>query len=375
MKTRDVLVAEATEATGLSDWGTDGWQAGLDQLVAAAGVDLGDDAEAVARVEYMIATRLTQRLQVEQWYTQHGEEAEDPVQGPVVVVGLPRTATTALQFLLAGDARFRFARPWEVNAPVPPPDLAREHDDPRRLAATSRPSVRHITSIDGPIEDNPILGLHFRSQELGLPIPTYTRWWRDADFRDAFAYHDRALRLLHSHRPPHLWLIKGPAYLFLLRPLVQQYPNARLIFTHRDPAASMPSTCSTVLDAWSLMVPTVTVDPTVVGRDLLEHYVIGMQRAMAARDELGEHRFFDVAQRDVELDAVGTAERIYAFLELEFTDEVRAGVSTFAQENRRGARGEHVYRAEEFGYSAAGIRDAFGEYLDRYGEYAAPESA
>jgi hypothetical protein len=375
MKTREALVADAVDHAGLSDFGSDGWQDGLDRLVAAVDTDIGDDAQATARIEAMLTGRLVQRLRVEQWYGEHGREADAPVQGPVVIVGLPRSATTALQYLLARDPQFRFVRPWEVNEPVPPPDLATEHDDPRRLRATSRPNVRHISSTDGPIEDGAILGLHFRSQELALPVPSYARWWRTADLEGACAYHDRTLRLLQSHRPPHLWLMKGPAYLFHLRPLARQYPNARFLFTHRDPAASMPSTCSTVMDAWTLMVPSVTVAPTTVGRNMLEHYVEGMQRAMSARDELGDDRFLDVAQCDVEHDPIGTAERIYAFLELELTDHMRSEVETFASENRRGARGEHAYTPEQFGYSVDGIRDAFGDYLDRYASYTTPEDA
>ena len=134
-----------------------------------------------------------------------------------------------------------------------------------------------------------------------------------------FAYYDRVLRFLHSRRPPYRWLVKSPLYLFHLMPMAEQFPNARFVFTHRDPALALPSTCSTVLDAWSLVVPSVTVDRPDVGRFVLEHYVVGMQRALAARDELGEHRFLDVGQHEVQHDPIGTAERIYAFLDLELT--------------------------------------------------------
>jgi hypothetical protein len=374
METAEALVEQAVEGCTLSDFGADGWQEGLDRLVASVDADFGHDAEAVARVEQMLVARLVMRLRVEQWYAGHASEAACAVQGPVVIVGLPRTATTALQYLLASDARFRYTRPWEVGAPVPPPDMATEHEDPRRLAASSRSSVHHISSVDGPIEDGQLLGLHFHSQELGLPVPAYTRWWRTADMRSTFSYHERTLRLLHAHRPPQLWLIKGPAYLFHLESMAAQYPDARFLFTHRDPAVSMPSTCSTVEDAWTLTVPSVTLPHDVVGREMLEHYVVGMQRAMEARDALGEDSFLDVAQRDVQVDPLGTARSIYAFLDLELTDEVCAAVQQVADDNRRGSRGEHVYRTEEYGYTPDGIRDVFADYLARYGAYARPET-
>jgi Sulfotransferase family len=369
----DELIAQARERSGLSDFGTDGWQEGLEQFGAAVESDLGGDETALATVEAMLVNRLVNRLRIEDWYAHHGGEAAEPVQGPVVIVGLPRTATTALHYLLAVDRQFRFTRAWELGSPVPPPELASERDDPRRAAAASRESVRHISSPDGPIEDGMVLGLHFHGQELGLPLPTYTAWWRDADLAGTFAYYDRVLRLLHARRPPYLWLPKGPAYLFHLEVLVRQYPDARFLVTHRDPAVALPSTCSTVIDTWSMLVPTVSVDRDEVGRFLLEHYVEGTRRAIDARTTLGEHRFFDIAQQDVERDAVATAERVYEFLELELRDDVRAAMAAWEKENRRGARGEHVYTAEEFGYTEAGIRDAFSHYLDAFGKYATEE--
>src|SRR5262249_58511131 len=137
----DELVARAVARTGRSDFGADGWQEGLARLVASVHTDIGGYAEAVATLEEMIVSRLVNRLLVEEWYAEHGDEARAPVEGPVVIVGLPRTATTALHFLLATDPQLRFARPWEVSAVFPPPDLATEAEDPRRLAATSPSSV------------------------------------------------------------------------------------------------------------------------------------------------------------------------------------------------------------------------------------------
>ena len=57
------------------------------------------------------------------------------MEGPVFVIGLPRTGTTALSQLVAADPQFRSLRLWESAAPVPPPETATEHTDPR-IAAT-----------------------------------------------------------------------------------------------------------------------------------------------------------------------------------------------------------------------------------------------
>jgi hypothetical protein len=362
------LVDRATADTGLSDFGSNGWQLGLEQLLAAAGVDLPDDASR-ATIEAAAASRLTTRLRIEQWYADH-READHPVVGPVVIVGLPRSATTALHHLLALDPQFRFPRAWELANPMPPPDLANEDDDPRRPAGSAPGlDVRHIASVDGPTEDNPIYGLHFHGQELGWPLPTYTRWWRSADQADALAYHDRVLRLLHSSRPPYRWLLKAPAYLFFLPQVVAQYPGARFLMTHRDPVLTVPSTCSTILDVRPRLLPGAPVDESAFGPEILEHYVEGVRRAMAARSVIGEAHFLDVGQRAFEADAVGTAERIYAFLGLPLATEVKQNMAQWAVRNRRGSRGEHRYAATDYGLDEEEIRRAFAAYLDAFGEF------
>jgi hypothetical protein len=362
------LVDRVTEGSGLSDFGPDGWQVGLEQMLAAAAVDLPDDASR-ATIEAAAANRLTTRLRIEQWYAEH-HEGDHAVVGPVIIVGLPRSATTALHHLLALDPQFRFPRAWELANPMPPPDVATEHEDPRRPSGTAPGlDVRHISAVDGPTEDNPVFGLHFHGQELGWPLPTYTRWWRGAEQATALAYHDRVLRLLHSSRRPYQWLLKAPAYLFFLPQVVAQYPGARFLMTHRDPSLTIPSTCSTILDVRPRLVPGAPVDEAGFGPEILEHYVEGVRRAMAARNTIGESRFLDVGQRPFEADAVGTAERIYDFLGLPLTTEVKQEMAEWAVRNRRGSRGEHHYTAAEYGLDDDGIRRAFAAYLDAFGEF------
>ena len=121
--TTDELIASATAETGLSDFGADGWQEGLDAMVAAIGIDIPDD-DAASRVEDILVERLRTRLRIEQWYAEHGQEASAPVEGPLVIMGLPRTATTATHYMLSLDPQIRYLRTWERNQPLPPPDIA-----------------------------------------------------------------------------------------------------------------------------------------------------------------------------------------------------------------------------------------------------------
>jgi hypothetical protein len=363
--TADVLVERARASAGLSDLGPTGWQTGLDHLLASVARDVRD-GEAEARIEALIVDRLVTRLRVEAWYAEHGAEAQHRVQSPLVVIGLPRTGTTALHYLLALDSRFRYLRSWELKDPVPPPDIATEATDPRRPRDGPSPNVRHIADIDGPAEDFPIHALAFDHAELTLPVPSHSRWWRTASHDSLFRYHERILRLLHSHRPPEAWLLKMPSYLFLLPEFIAHYPDARFVMTHRDPVPAMASTCSTVAAARRKRTPTWSPDAD-FGPGLLEHWAEGMRSGLAARDALGDERFIDVAQHELEADALGTAERIYDFAGLTLDDDVRVAMAKWAAANQRGSRGAHRYTAEEYGLDPAEINDSFAPYLERYG--------
>jgi hypothetical protein len=370
--TAGVLVERARASASLSDLGPTGWQAGLDHLLAAVEHDVRD-GDAVARIEALIVDRLVTRLRVEAWYSEHGAEARHRVEGPLVVLGLPRTGTTALHYLLSVDPQFRYLRSWELNEPVPPPDIATEATDPRRPREDPSPDVRHIAGVDGPAEDFPIHALAFDHAELTLPVPSHSRWWRTTARHDSlFPYHERILRLLHSHRPPEAWLLKMPAYLFLLPELASQYPDARFVMTHRDPVTVMASTCSTVAAARRKRTPTWSPDAD-FGPSLLEHWSEGMRSGMAARDALGEKSFIDVAQHELETDSLGVAERVYDRANLTINDEVRAAMVRWAAANQRGSRGSHRYTAEEYGLAPAEINESFALYLERFGELCARE--
>jgi hypothetical protein len=364
--TAQELIDRATATTGLTDFGPDGWREGLDQLVAALAVDVPDD-DGVARVEAILLGKLVTRLRIEEWYAAHGAEAAHPVEGPLVIMGLPRTATTATHHLLSLDPQLRYLRTWERDQPLPPPDTATESTDPRR--GEVQQSTMHIRTVDGPAEDGPVHMLDFRSGH-GLPLPTFEVWWRANRHPTAFAYQDRVMRLLHSHRPPHRWLLKYPSYAFQLDDLVAQWPDVQFIWTHRDPLKLVPSTCSVVVDSYRRRIPDWEPDDwSSFGHDQLERFAAAARQGAASRARIGDDRFIDISQPEMEASAVAVAERIYDFAGLTLSDELRATMAAWAEQNRSGSRGAHSYSAEQYGLTEDEIRDAFADYLDAYGKY------
>ena len=361
-KTDELLEWASQRTDGLTDLGPDGWQEGFEHLVAAIPVDLGDDEDAVRRIENIVVVRLVNRLRIEQWYADHGEDAAaHDIEGMLMILGTGRSGTTATHYLLAVDPQFRSLRKWEIIDPVPPPDAATERDDPRRPREPVRGNELHIATADGPTEDRRIHELSFRESGNPLGLRTYVKWWREADHTTKFTYHERVLRLLQSHRPPYRWLLKSPEDMINLEPLAAHYPQARFVVTHRDPLKVIPSVCSVIADSTRQRIPHWSFDPKTFGRDILEDFYDSARRGMASRVVIGEDRFLDVGQPELNADPLGIAERIYEFAGLELRPEVRTAMTSWTEQNQPGSRGAHTYTAEEFGLTDEEIRTKFAE--------------
>jgi hypothetical protein len=370
---RAALVERAVDRTGLDDFGPDTtWHEGLDRLVDALEPKIYLPG-ARERIEGRLEGALAARLQVERWIADHPGAVDTEIEGPVIIIGLPRTATTALLNLLAVDPRWRYVRAWEAERPVPPPDIATEADDPRAaaerewLAEDTTYAGKHIHDAGGPVDDAALLRLGFRNQELGVPAFEYTCWWRDCEMTATYAYHHKMLRLLQQARPPHRWLIKAPWHNFHLEELVATYPGARFLMTHRDPVKTIPSVCSLIQTAFSTSQPPDAVDLGGIGAFMLEHLQISIRRLMGFRDRHGDERFIDIHHAEFNQDPLAAVERIYDWLGAPLSDVARTDMTAWTERNRTGARGDHHYQGDDFGLAPDEIAAAFRPYTDRYG--------
>jgi hypothetical protein len=373
--TPDEVVARACEATGLSDFGGDSYREGLEVFLEAMDRDAPLTAHAVDQYIATLVRRLSNRLKIEDWYHHHPEVADTPVKGPTAVMGVPRTGTSALVNMLALDPTFRVLRSFEAAAPVPPLDIATEHEDPRyagaaqlkqRLGENRSPMMAmHLFDPLGPEEDFDLLGLDVKAMQGADPLFSYIAWWRSCDMTPCFEYHARTLALLHSRRPPNDWVLKAPHYNFHVPAFTSAYPDTRFVVTHRDPVQAIPSACSIITSQYPSKT-TAPLDLTKVGPFFLEHFAEGKRRELASRARLGPERFFDVQHRALNRDPVGTLRQIYAFLDRQFPDDLGERVEVWVDENRSGSHGVHQYTLEEFGLSAARIRAEFAEYITAF---------
>src|ERR1700754_696231 len=92
----DDLEDGARAATGLVDFGSPYYREGLERIVEALNTeaDLNDLGRVIQHAT--VSNALIQRLKVEDTYRQHPEIDDQVIGGPVFVIGLPRTGTTAV---------------------------------------------------------------------------------------------------------------------------------------------------------------------------------------------------------------------------------------------------------------------------------------
>jgi sulfotransferase family protein len=366
----------ARAATGLHDFGSPYYREGLERTVDALNTEA--ELSEMGRViqHATISNALIQRLKVEKTYLQYPEIEDEVVGGPIFVIGLPRTGTTALSQLVAADPQFRSLRVWESQAPTPPPEAATQHTDPR--IAQAEDSLRMLNEMfplmktlynseaTAATECQDLMGMSFRTFHFDgvVRVPSYLAWLMHCDMSQTYTFHRRVLKLLQWHCPPTLWHLKTPVHVFALDALVEAYPNAKFLWSHRDPAQVMGSVCSLIryVRSWS----SDRNDPHELGAEQLDSWAEGIRRAMDFRKRVNGERFCDVTFTDLQRDPVRTLESSYTTLGLTFTDAAARSVKQWAREHQPGFRGYHDYDLAEYGLTPEGVRERFSEYLHTY---------
>ncbi|MDT5080724.1 MAG: hypothetical protein QOJ80_5361 [Mycobacterium sp.] len=366
----------ARAATGLDDFGTPYYREGLERTVDALNDEAGLNDLGTVIQHATISNALIQRLRIEETYRRLPEIDDEVVGGPVFVIGLPRTGTTALSQLVANDPQFRSLRTWESQACTPPPEAATQHSDPRIAQAAEGlammdemfPRMRSMYSSEpeAATECQDLMGMSFRTFHFDgvVRVPGYLSWLMQCDMRETYTYHRRVLKLLQWHCPPTLWHLKTPVHMFSLDALVDAYPNAKFLWSHRDPAKVLASVCSLIhyVRSWS----SDRDDAVELGAEQLDCWSEAVRRAMDFRARVGDERFVDVSFADLQTDPVGTVANGYQRLGLDFTAEARRGVAEWARGHAPGSRGQHSYELADYGLTADGVRERFTEYLSTY---------
>jgi hypothetical protein len=371
----DELVEEVVADTRLDDFGDPAWRIGYDVLTDSLQRDADLSPDGRTAVSAMLRDALVVRLQVVDWAQSHPAVLEVPVTRPIVIVGLARTGTTLLTELLHCDASNRCLRHWEASTPVPPPGL-----DPSADLVRIRGAAMHLAALDerdprlrtmhrewatGPAECARLLARDFRSTtwEGVARVASYARWLDSADHRSSYAHHQMSLQVLQSHAPGR-WVLKCPEHCLAIDALLDQYPDARLIMTHRDPVEAIGSVCSLVQSTTQLFSD--VDDSAYIGARQLAEARASVSRVMDHRAGRGDDAWIDVDYRAFVADPISELHRVYEWLGMELTPSLEATMRAHLASQEQQPRPVHSYRLESFGLTPEQIRSELAAYREQF---------
>ncbi len=373
----DSLLDAAQRATGLRDFGDDAWREPFGILLHDLDheADLTLTGRLLARID--ILHSLIARLKMAETGRQYPEILDQPVVAPIFIVGMGRSGTSILLELLGQDPRLRAPLGWEFRYPSPPPVPDLPKDDPR-IADTAAdidlwwqviPELRqiHETANDAPDEDSKGQMHEFASGTWSAThrVPNYASWMAQNRMAHALRFHRRMLQHLQWKKPGR-WICKHPAYLYSLPTLFAEFPDARVIMTHRDPVKALASTAD--MFATLRWQRSDTVDFAEIVRPMPTRFSRGWDMVIEQRagGTVPDDRIVDVRYADLMHDHLGTIARIYEQLDMPLTDEVADLMRQYLVSRPRGRHGARSYRFDDLGLDLDATRKLFARYAAHF---------
>lgn len=321
---------------------------------------------------------LVQRSRLEALYLEHPEIDELEIERPLIIAGLPRSGTSHLLNLIGADSRLRALRRWESLEPIPS-RAAREGrvaDDRIANGRTAMEQQDLLIPLMSNMYDVPNDGIHEEVElqhmclssllmAAGQPVTQWMEGYFAEDQRPHYAFLKRALKALQFLEPKERWVLKSPQHLAWVPALVETFPDATIVCTHRDPVSVFTSWITMTAYAARLSRDPVVLDEVVPHAMLLQKRLLdGIVRD---KDALPQDRTEHVYFHEFMADDRATLDRIYARADLPMTETTRAEIDHYIETHPRGRHGKVVYDLEgDFGITRDAMYEHFGNYMEAF---------
>jgi hypothetical protein len=310
-------------------------------------------------------------MRVDDYIRQHPQVTQTPVQRPVFILGIPRSGTTMVSYLFDADPATRSLLKWEAYDIVPPAAPGALRTDARCLAekakdeliiqANPQGAAQHFEAGDGPTECVHLLAQDFKSLMYAVlsTTPSYHDWILFCDMLSAFAHRKRVLQILQSTNPGR-WVLKMPSDSIFIRTLFAAFPDAKVIWTHRDPYATFASSMS--MRGHSRPIFNKDAD---IGY-MRERFPLQLALHLARPLEMSRERpadIYDLYYDDLVADPLAQMKKIYAWLGDAWTDATDTGMQGWLKANPQGRFGKHRYSLAQWGFTKQQLEPYFSDYL------------
>lgn len=373
------VLEAAQAATGLVDFGPQDFLSRLQLWLQSMNEDLGLTELGRANLFHECVRHASNRLRIEDLVKRHPEILGIQIEKPIIVLGLPRSGTTHLLNLMSSDTRLRSLPYWESIEPVPASHeqgLSREAD-PRMLRCQEGweqfdpllPLLKNMHEMS-PLhvhEENELQGADFSHYNIEWVSRPYR--WRDhylkTDQTPHYQYMKKTLQVLTWLQGPNRWVLKSPQHLENLIPLINAFPDATVVMTHRDPVAVIQSAITMI--AYGDRVRRKTIEPEVTARywiDRIEHL---LRCCVRDHDKIPAQQRLDVMFHEVTTDVNKVIGNIYGMAGMQLTDTAQAQFSAYLRANPRGKYGQILYHLQrDFGVDPTQLRERFQFYFDKF---------
>ncbi|WP_298196283.1 sulfotransferase [Novosphingobium sp.] len=381
------VLDRAMAETGLSDFGPDtGFRERLAVILRALDEDAGLTRGGRITILQGAVRVMANRLRIEDLVKQHPEILGIPIEGPIVIAGLPRSGTTHLVNWLSRDDRLHALTLWESEEPVPAIEVAPGEIDPRlaRSAAVwgafgrllPHMAAMHEMAATDIHEDNELMFMDMNcyNWEFQSRLPRWIDHYLAHDRRVSYAYEKKVLQVITWYRgdrgrdPERMrrrWLLKSPQHMENLAAIKAVFPDATMVITHRDPVDVLRSL--TTMLGYSDRIRRDPTDPPGLARHWAGRIERLLRECVAQREIWGPDQSIDVLFHDYMADQEGMARRIYALAGLDLPPATEAKLRGYLAENPRHAAGKVIYDLEgTFGTDVAALRRQFAFYYDRF---------
>jgi hypothetical protein len=374
----DAALEAATQRTGLSDFGDEDFRERLDLIMSAVGWEGSTQLSQLGSYRRII-NKLVDRLLTAELVKQHPEIRDEPIEAPLVVAGLPRSGTTHLLNLLAADSRLQSMPYWQVLRPVPlmPEDqIGADGVDPRwkRVEASWEQAQRmnpfaaahHPMDPDHFSEDGELQMADFSSYvwEFSIHAPQWRDHYLAHDQTPHYEYQKLMMQVLQFQRGERQrWIVKAPQHFEQLPAIMNVFPDAFVIFTHRDPVASLQS----IVHVQSYTARWKELGPP----DLEYHLEYWADRYRTLLDRYGrdahlvpEAQRFDVLFHEFVGDDIDTARRILEAAGLPMNETAERELLEFMDAHQRGANGRIAFDLRgNYAADPAEVRERYAAYM------------
>jgi len=370
------LIKAARKKTGLTDFGDESFRERMRILLSSVHADANPSPFGRFAARQFMLQLLSNRLLIQDTVNRHPEILKQPIERPIIIAGLPRTGTTHLHHLLSRDPNLRYLPYWESLEPILPENRKPKPGETDPRVKRCEQSIKmlhwvmplfprmHEMSVDGPHEEIQLLAIDFSTMlfENMWYIPGYRDWYKAADHTHAYEYLRMVLQVLQWMRGPRRWVLKSPQHLDQYKPLLDAFPDARIIQTHRDPVRITASMCT--MDSYGKRMNNFPMDPKINGRYWADRVEDLLRASMRDRHVIPKDQVMDVRFHEFIRDQMGMIRRIYEFIGQPLTAEAEKAMQGYIEENPAGKHGTVVYRLEDFGLDKDERRSVLRAYQE-----------